>query len=137
MQIFSYRQEEYCLHCTVPASRPWSLYCAHHPPSPVLHQIWNVANGVAVGQKIPAPCAVAVVVQPRAEDEVCGDAEEEAGRSISVPPVISEIEGKGQREMKVLEHSHDQEPRKETPSALWVYIWVVDRVLTRIFGSPV
>jgi hypothetical protein len=47
------------------------------PTEPVLHQIGDVADGVAVRQKVPATSAISVVVEPRAEDQVRGDAEED------------------------------------------------------------
>lgn len=49
----------------------------------VLGDIGHVADSVAVGKKIPATGAVAVVVQPGAEDEVGCDAKEEAEIKIS------------------------------------------------------
>lgn len=65
------------LHRAVAASGPRSLQRVDHPPQPVLEDIRNIAQSVAVWQQIPAASAVAVVVQPRAEDEVGGDAEED------------------------------------------------------------
>jgi hypothetical protein len=35
-----------------------------------------------MGQEIPSASAVAVVVEPGAEDEICGDCEEEAVSSL-------------------------------------------------------
>lgn len=36
-----------------------------------------------MGEQIPTPCAVAVVVEPRTENEVCRDAKEDATEAIS------------------------------------------------------
>lgn len=37
---------------------------------PVLDEVGDVADGVAVGEEVPTAGAVAVVVEPGAEDEV-------------------------------------------------------------------
>lgn len=50
-----------------------------HPTEPVLEEVGDIANGVAVREEIPAAGAVAVVVEPRAKDEVGSDAEEGTG----------------------------------------------------------
>lgn len=51
----------------------------HHPSEPILEYIRHVPNRVTMRKQIPSPSTVAVVVEPRAEDEVRGDAKEEAG----------------------------------------------------------
>lgn len=68
------------VHTTTPAQIPGT---AEYTPSPLLEQIRHVADGVTVRQQIPASCAVAVVVEPAAEDEIGGYAEEEAVRDYS------------------------------------------------------
>lgn len=47
-----------------------------YPTEPVLEEVGDIADGVAVGEEIPAAGAVAVVVEPGTEDEVGSDAEE-------------------------------------------------------------
>ena len=61
---------------TVTSTAAASLYSIEHSASPVLQQVWDVADRVAVGQEVPAPCAVSVVVEPGAEDQVSCRAEE-------------------------------------------------------------
>lgn len=60
-----------------------ALYCVQHPACPVFEKVGNVAESVAMGEQIPTPCAVAVVIKPRAENEVCRDAKEDATEAIS------------------------------------------------------
>lgn len=67
------------LHRTVPTSRSGALQGINDPTAPVLEEVWHVANRIAVREEIPASSAVAVVVEPGAEDEVCRNAEEDAG----------------------------------------------------------
>lgn len=55
-----------------------ALNSVQHPACPVLEEVGNIAEGIAMGEQIPASCAVAVVVEPRAENEVCRDAKEDA-----------------------------------------------------------
>lgn len=76
-----------------------------HPLNPVLEDIWNVAQGVTVREKVPAAGAVAVVVQPRAEDEVCGDGEEETSRRC----VSNKYGHTGEK------NSHDDHPSEKSP----------------------
>lgn len=47
-----------------------------HTTEPVLEEVRDIADGVAVGEEIPATGAVTVVVEPGAEDEIGSDAEE-------------------------------------------------------------
>lgn len=62
----------------VTASRPAPLERINDPSEPVLENIRNVTEGVAVREEVPATGTVAVVVEPGAENKVRGDAEEEA-----------------------------------------------------------
>ena len=48
-----------------------------HPTEPVLEDIGDIPNSVAVREKIPSSGAVAVIVKPGAKDKVGSDAEEE------------------------------------------------------------
>jgi hypothetical protein len=54
-----------------------------HSLEPVLEEIGHVPDGVAVREKIPASGTVAVVVEPRAEDEVGSGTEEETEAVVS------------------------------------------------------
>lgn len=65
------------LHRTIATSRPCPLEGVHHPSEPVLHNVRHISDCVAVREEIPSPGTVAVVVEPGAEDEVRGGAEEE------------------------------------------------------------
>lgn len=49
---------------TVAAARAAALHRVEHAARPVLQQIGHVADRVAVGEQIPSPSAVAVVVEP-------------------------------------------------------------------------
>ena len=69
-------RKETRLHRTIATSRPCPLEGVHHPSEPVLHNVRHVPNGVAVREEIPSPGTVAVIVEPGAEDEVRGGAEE-------------------------------------------------------------
>lgn len=66
------------LHRAIPAPRPRPLKRVDHPLHPVLQDVRDIADGVGVREEVPAAGSVAVVVEPRAEDEVCGGAEEDA-----------------------------------------------------------
>jgi hypothetical protein len=68
------------LYRAVPASRAGPLQCVDHASDPVFEEIGDVAEGIAVWEKVPSTGAVAVVVEPRTEDEVCGDAEEDTSK---------------------------------------------------------
>jgi hypothetical protein len=59
------------------------LQCVDHAANPVFHEVGDIAEGIAVWKKIPATGAVAVVVEPGAEDEVGGDAEEDTRKKLS------------------------------------------------------
>lgn len=62
----------------ITAPTPTPLHRLEDLAPKVLGDIGHIADGVAVGQQVPAASAVAVVVEPGAEDEVGCDAEEEA-----------------------------------------------------------
>ena len=66
------------LHGAVAASAPAPLHQPDDAPHPVLEQVRYVADGVAVREQVPPPRPVAVVVEPRAEDEVRRRAQEHA-----------------------------------------------------------
>jgi hypothetical protein len=55
-----------------------ALQRAGHSPGPVLENVWDVADGVTVGEKVPSACPVPVVVEPGTEDKIRGYHEEKA-----------------------------------------------------------
>ena len=65
-------------HGAVPATASAALNSIQDPARPVLEEVGDVADSIAVGQEVPAAGAVAVVVEPGAEDEVGRRAEEDA-----------------------------------------------------------
>lgn len=67
---------------TVAASAAAAVYRVQNTACPVLHQVRDVPDRVSVRQKIPASSTVSVVVQPGAEDEVCGGTEESPTRKL-------------------------------------------------------
>lgn len=66
------------LHSTISSAAAAPLYRVEHTPRPVLEQIGDVTDGVSVGQEIPAPSPVAVVVEPRSEDQIGGGPQKDA-----------------------------------------------------------
>jgi hypothetical protein len=60
---------------TVAAPTPGPLHRVEHATCPVLDEVRNVAQGVAVREEIPSTCTVAAVVEPRPEDKVGSDAQ--------------------------------------------------------------
>ena len=68
---------------TITSPTPASLHRIQNSPCPVLEKIGDVADGVAVGQEVPAPGSVAVVVQPGSEYEVGRRAEKDAEAAVS------------------------------------------------------
>lgn len=58
------------LNCRIATSSSTTLHSVQHPSKPILHQVWNIANRVAVREEIPAASTVTVVVEPRTEDKV-------------------------------------------------------------------
>ena len=65
-------------YCRVASPGTSALYGVEDPPGPVLEKVGDIANRVTVRQQIPTAGAVAVVVEPGAEDEVGRRAEEDA-----------------------------------------------------------
>lgn len=61
----------------VPAPTPAALHSLEDLTPKVLCNVRNVADSITVRKEIPAAGAVAVVVEPGAEDEVGCNAEEE------------------------------------------------------------
>lgn len=84
MSVTIMRSDRQTLHRAISAPRPRPLKRIDHPFHPVLQDIRDVADGVAVREEIPATGSVAVVVEPGAEDEVCGGAEEDAVATVSI-----------------------------------------------------
>jgi hypothetical protein len=70
------------LYSTIPSSTPPTGHRTDHFSRPVLEQIWDISDGVAVGEEIPTSGAVAVVVEPRSEDQVGGYTEKEAVKRV-------------------------------------------------------
>jgi hypothetical protein len=62
----------------ITAPTPTPLHRLEDLAPKVLGDVGHIADGVAVGQKVPAAGAVAVVVEPGAKDEVGCNAKEEA-----------------------------------------------------------
>lgn len=54
-----------------------ALNSVHNSPDPVLKKIRDVPDGVAMRQQIPAPSAVAVVIQPAPKDQIRGCGKED------------------------------------------------------------
>lgn len=71
------QMKQTALHGAVPAPRPRSLERVDHPSQPVLEYVGDVADGVAMREKIPSTSSVAVVVEPGAEDQIGRGEEEE------------------------------------------------------------
>jgi len=65
-------------HSTIPTPTSRGLHRTNDLPPKVLKDIRNIADRVAVRKEVPAAGAVAVVVEPGAEDEVGSGREEEA-----------------------------------------------------------
>ena len=79
-------------HGAVPATASAALNGIQDPARPVLEEVGNVADSVAVRQEVPAAGAVAVVVEPGSEDQVGRGAEEDAGGVFSVSGYCSRCE---------------------------------------------
>ena len=60
---------------STPAAR--TLDRIHNLAPQILDDVWDIANSVAVGEKVPAAGAIAVVVEPGTEDKVCRGGEKE------------------------------------------------------------
>src|SRR5690242_15021699 len=67
-----------CLYSAVASPAAAALDSVKRPPSPILQQIWYVADRIAMGYQIPAAGTIAVVVKPGTEYEVRCDGEESA-----------------------------------------------------------
>lgn len=77
VHITHYQRGRGHLYRAVPASRPRPLQCVDHAANPVFEEVGDVTEGIAMREKVPATGAEAVVVEPGAEDEIGGDAEED------------------------------------------------------------
>jgi len=55
------------------------LHRVDHAFDPVIEDVRDVADGVAVGEQIPATGTVTIVVEPRSKNEIGCRAEEDAG----------------------------------------------------------
>jgi hypothetical protein len=67
-----------CSHSAVATAASRALDCVEHGACPVLEEVGNVADSIAMGHEVPSTRAVSGVVQPGAEDQVGGDSEESA-----------------------------------------------------------
>lgn len=85
------------LHGAVTTSRATTLKRAGDAAAKVLDEVGQVANGVTVGNGIPAASAVTLVVEPAAEDEVGGDGEEKTGER---GQTLAELEREGKKKKK-------------------------------------
>jgi hypothetical protein len=70
------------LYSTIPSSTPPTGHRTDHFSRPVLEQVWDISDGVAVGEEIPPSGSVAVVVEPGSEDQIGGYADEEAVKRV-------------------------------------------------------
>jgi hypothetical protein len=70
------------LYSTIPSSTPPTGHRTDHFFRPVLEQVWDISDGVAVGEEIPTSGSVAVVIEPGSEDQVGGYTEEEAVKRV-------------------------------------------------------
>lgn len=66
------------LHGAVATSRPLPLESTHQRPGPFLYEIWQISDGVAMRDKIPASCSISVIIEPRAKDEIGSNSKEDA-----------------------------------------------------------
>ena len=73
--MFSYRR--------ITPSTTTALHCIQDPSHPVFEEVWNVSDGIAVREQIPASSTVSVIVEPRAEDKVGRGREESAEWKVS------------------------------------------------------
>ena len=72
------------------------MQCVDHAANPVFEEVRDVTKGIAMREEVPAPGAVAVVVEPGAEDEVGGDAEEEGSEPARTGPNTAGGDGDGE-----------------------------------------
>lgn len=69
------------LHGRVTTPAPAALHRIQDSPNPVLEQVRNVAEGVAVREEVPSAGSVPVIVEPRAKDEICGSEQEDPDKN--------------------------------------------------------
>lgn len=65
--------DQRCSHSAVATATSRALNCVQHGACPVLEEVGNVADSVAMGHEVPSTRAVSGVVQPGAEYQVSGD----------------------------------------------------------------
>jgi hypothetical protein len=65
-------------HSAISAPAPRVLHCTDDLASKILENVRDITDCVAVREEVPAAGAIAVVVEPRAENEVGGSRKEEA-----------------------------------------------------------
>lgn len=63
---------------TITTPTPTALHRVNDAPHPVFQEVGDISDGVAVRQEVPTAGAIAVVVEPGAEDQVGSRCEEEA-----------------------------------------------------------
>lgn len=68
---------------TVTSAATGALDRVQHTPRPIFHEVWHVANGVTVRDQVPAPSAVAVVVEPRPKYQIRSDTQEGTAARVS------------------------------------------------------
>tara|TARA_R110002060_G_scaffold4289_7_gene6775 strand:- start:70 stop:327 length:258 start_codon:yes stop_codon:yes gene_type:complete len=74
-QMFSYRR--------ITPSTTTALHGIQNPSHPVFEEIWDVSDGIAVREKVPASSTVSVVIEPGAEDKISRGGEESAEQKVS------------------------------------------------------
>lgn len=110
------------------------MHRVDHAFDPVIEDVRDVADGVAVREQIPATGTVTVVVEPGSENEIGCRAEEDAGcrRNKTLVVTISMVT-RGRKG-----HSHDDQPGDESPVARGIASLVVpDLVIACVLGLPV
>lgn len=65
------------LYSGITTSRPATTELLHYAAAKVFQYVWKIANGVSMRYEVPASCAISVVVQPGAEDQICCDEQED------------------------------------------------------------
>lgn len=66
------------LNCTVTTSAARTLNSVQDSTNKVLEEVRNIANSVAMGEKIPSSSAVPSEIDPGREDEVTSNEQESA-----------------------------------------------------------
>lgn len=69
------------------------MHRVDHAFDPVIEDVRDVADGVAVGEQIPATGTVTVVVEPGSENEIGRRAEEDAGCRRNKTLVVTIFDG--------------------------------------------